>query len=65
MTCREKLMMEHPEYISDRFCGDCRGCPDDYGYLPPPENCWYTQYKNCDYGECRKCWDREIPDSDS
>ena len=55
MTCREKLKIEHPEYIDARFIGGCLDCPEDYGYLDEPE--WCCLFK------CDECWDREIPDS--
>lgn len=54
MTCRERLLVEHPEYIGDRFVGGCSGCPKDYGYARDPELCRPGE-KNC-----RKCWDREV-----
>lgn len=53
MTCREKLKMEHPTYISDCFSGGCVGCPHTYDYLPKP--------KDCEDIRCAECWDREIP----
>ena len=62
MTCREKLKMEHPDGVSDIYDGGCKGCPNNYGYLPPmrPE---------CEFDfsirECGKCWDREIPDNEN
>ena len=53
MTCREILEMNHPECINVEFVGGCRGCPNDYEYLPKPENCLDIS--------CTDCWDREIP----
>lgn len=48
MTCKEKLIMEHPrDDISDIILTEC---PDEYGYAHP--------IKGCD-GECEKCWDSE------
>lgn len=59
MTCREKLQLEHPNYIKEIYCGGCHGCPSDYGYLP-------NLHADCPYhvtaAKCRKCWDREIPE---
>lgn len=52
MTAREKLAMEHPEFIDEKHCGGCKGCPDQYGYLPCP-----------DEATCANCWDREIPET--
>lgn len=54
MTCREKLMREHPEEVNSREVGGCANCPHHYGYAHKPE--W------CDLGKdtCTKCWDREI-----
>lgn len=53
MTCREKLKLEHPEYIDSAYGGGCFGCPEDYGY--------HTHA--CDYEptDCKDCWNREIP----
>lgn len=57
MTCREKLAIEHPEYVDNLFKGGCRLCPSSYGYLPDPsDNC------NRDDCDCGDCWDREIPE---
>lgn len=56
MTCGEKLEKEHPEYVNWKLTGGCKGCPDDYGYLPRP-----TNGKGCSMS-CTECWDREIPE---
>lgn len=56
MTCREKLKIEHPEYVKETYGGGCRDCPEDYGYLKAPDYC------TCDEKVCRLCWDREIPE---
>lgn len=53
MTCREKLKIEYPKYIDERYSGGCNGCPHDYGYLPMPDRCSETT--------CTECWDRIIP----
>lgn len=53
MTCREKLKIEHPEYIDEEYAGGCKGCPHNYGYLPAPDRCGKTN--------CTECWDRVIP----
>lgn len=71
MTCREKLKIQHPEYvvhdyISDKeslgllgsnYAGGCKGCPSNYGYLDEPEWCDGTSSR------CAECWDREIPET--
>ena len=55
MTAREKLAIEYPEQLDDLEPGGCIGCPEDYGYLP--------DFEFCDLFEnCKKCWDREIPE---
>lgn len=58
MTCREKLKIEHPDLVGDRYRGGCSLCPSTYGYLDSPD--W------CDNGKknktCAECWDREIPE---
>ena len=62
MTCREKLKMEHPNWVIDRCMGGCLGCPHDYGYLD-------KNYNICDgrpaFIKCKECWDREIPDTEA
>lgn len=59
MTCREKMMIEHPDDVENFWLGGVAGCPDDVGYLPKPEGCY--GYK-LDGTKCTKCWDREIPE---
>lgn len=57
MTCREKLKLEKPAFVSGMYEGGCMSCPSTYGYLPDPEGdetgCGMT---------CTECWDREIPE---
>ena len=50
MTCREKLMQEHPEMYNWSINNYC---PSDHGYAedPSPDICG-DRY-------CKKCWDRE------
>jgi hypothetical protein len=52
MTCREKLVIDHPE-MNDYDIGYAvgSGCPSDYGYT--------ELLKNCD--DCKACWDQTIP----
>lgn len=57
MTCREKLKIEHPERVHQEFIGGCSMCPHDFDYLPKPDWC------DLCHETCRKCWDREIPDT--
>lgn len=62
MTFREKLELEHPEYVNDTYIGGCRACPDCYGYIDEDDerlNCEGVSDSNC-----TKCWDMEVP-SDS
>lgn len=61
MTCREKLMIEHPDKICEVFYGGCIGCPNFYGYLPVPFYCPDDEVGNRE--TCTKCWDREIPEN--
>lgn len=56
MTCREKLMIEHPECVDEAGYGGCDGCPMDYYYLDKPRYCYPSE------SMCTKCWDREIPE---
>jgi hypothetical protein len=60
MTCREKLMKEHPDDVEECWLGGCCGCPDDHDYLDSPEYC----NGSGDDALCTKCWDREIPETD-
>lgn len=55
MTCKDKLMQEHPAYVGTRFIGGCHGCPDDYGYADEPEWCALGNVT------CTECWNREVP----
>lgn len=61
MTCREKLMKEHPDKVREYWLGGCCGCPYDLGYLDKPEYC-YPWGNNA---LCTKCWDREIPETET
>lgn len=60
MIAREKLGMEHPECVNEEYCGGCVGCPDQYGYLPPPSLC--DLFRCPSEESCSRCWDREIPE---
>lgn len=64
MTCREKLMREYPKSVSDLFWGGCAECPSSYDYLDDPEICSKDPYVENKDHTCRKCWDREIPNSE-
>lgn len=59
MTCREKLMMEHPECAQSIEAGGCEGCPSYYGYLSDPDwcGCFSVNMEKA----CTRCWDRDIP----
>lgn len=56
MTCREKLMIEHPEQIDPNCYGGCNSCPIHYGYMKNPTYC------KMDVKTCTECWNREIPE---
>lgn len=59
MTCREKMMLEHPEEVGGRYIGGCQGCPSDYKYAKDFDNCSI----GADDAECRRCWDQEVDPS--
>lgn len=61
MTCREKLKIEHPDEVKERYYGGCCGCPHTYGYLDPPDRC--AEEIKPSEEDCRVCWDREIPET--
>lgn len=65
MTCRKKMMMEHPEQIDECCIGGCGGCPSDYGYMDDPKYCDHSNEVIHDGVSCTMCWDREIPDTDT
>jgi len=58
MTCREKLKIEYPECVDERYPAGCRACPDYYGY-----NNGISRH-DCDVIRnnlgCEYCWDQEI-----
>lgn len=54
MTCREKLMKEHPEDNNGLCFGGCHGCPSQFGYANRPDWC------RIGFETCAKCWDREV-----
>lgn len=58
MTCKEKLIADHPEWTADQiyyFVHESH-CPSDFGYLDDPEG-------GCDFMTCNVCWNREIPET--
>lgn len=56
MTCREKLEIEHPEYIDNCCAGGCFGCPTAHKYAGKPEYCNNDPSNE----KCTRCWDREV-----
>lgn len=62
MTCKEKLRLEHPEYVSDEYIGGCDYCPCDFGYLDLPLWCPISNDELISDDLCRVCWNREIPE---
>lgn len=60
MTCKEKLMLDRPDLVDEKYSGGCCGCPSMRGYLRDPEGCG-TRHMSED--DCRRCWDREIPET--
>lgn len=57
MTLREKLEIEHPECIGEKWYGGCKDCPHQYGYETSKEGECDSKTVNDDI--CRKCWDRK------
>lgn len=60
MTCRERLIKEHPELVDEGYKGGCSSCPSDYNYMDDPNFCNLSSPLRDVY--CRLCWDREIPE---
>lgn len=65
MTCREKLMLEHPEHVGSIFEGGCEGCPAEYGYISEAgvfkKECLTVHRK----GSCYDCWNRPVENTES
>jgi hypothetical protein len=61
MTCREKLKIEHPDEVGEEWMGGCCGCPPGHDYLNEPEWCDGRGSED----DCRRCWDREIPGTET
>lgn len=59
MTCREKLRKAHADMTDDELNNIFESyCPEEFGYAEDPEYCVGTN----EYGDCTRCWDREIPE---
>lgn len=57
MTLREKLQIEHPECIDEKWHGGCKDCPHRYGYKDMKE--CECDSKTVNEEICRKCWDQK------
>ena len=55
ITCREKLEIDHPEFIDEKWNGGCKDCPHTYGYKKM-DDC-ACDCKTCDNDICTRCWD--------
>lgn len=67
MTCREKLKMEHPEDVDEKWGGGCYSCPDvdTRRYIATDQTaCHGDRVTISDQETCRKCWDTEIPNTE-
>lgn len=56
MTFKEKLFIDHPEYINDTNYF-IYVCPSDYGYEEPKNFFEYCAGLECC---CEECWEREM-----
>lgn len=56
MTFKEKLQMEHPDNVNDKYMGGCFLCPHTYGYETRGES-----LEHC-VEACTACWNREMPE---
>lgn len=57
MTLREKLEIEHPECIDEKWHGGCKDCPSMYGYCTVEKE--LCDCKTCDKEICTRCWNQE------
>lgn len=60
MTYREALRIDRPDLVDDIFTGGCMGCPCDY--FGDSSHCLGAGNGGCTEENCRKCWDREMPE---
>lgn len=60
MTYREALRIKDPDFVDDMYTGGCRGCPSDY--FGNNSRCLGGGNGCCNEENCRKCWDREMPE---
>lgn len=59
MTYREKMQLEQPEAVSDRFAGGVLACPGShFPGAPHIDNCGKSE--NC-YKSCTDCWNTKMP----
>ena len=65
MTCREKLKIEHPEFINPFHFGGCFDCPITYGYLPKSKRLCGGDYSDFNHETCTKCWDQEVEETET
>lgn len=56
ITCREKLELEHPEYVNEKWHGGCKDCPHTYGYTEK-DKC-KCDSKTCTDELCGQCWNQ-------
>lgn len=56
ITCREKLAIDHPEFIDEKWNGGCKDCPSMYGYCKQESD--LCDCKTCNNDICTKCWDQ-------
>lgn len=65
MTCRDKLQKAYPDMVDKDFIGGCSGCPSHYEYMDDPDYCDHSNAVIDDGISCTKCWDREIPETET
>lgn len=62
MTCRERLLIEHPEDVRPDCVGGCRRCPQFYGYVTE-DRCLATDRKRGhNKDDCTECWNQTAID---
>lgn len=58
MTWKEKMQIDAPHDVNDKYSGGVYGCPKDRAHYGCP-------HINAPSNElCTKCWNREIPDTE-
>lgn len=63
MTYREKLKIDFPQFVSEKYQGGCNRCPRRYYKMSKSrEKCFMRPFELGRPGDelCRTCWNQEM-----